>query len=204
LFILTVLAVAIHVTYPVFWYTLVTVALKISRATRGAITVGLVRVVAAIVVTIALPKFGDAHTIVTSKLIRRAGTSNAWACRIGVGFDATWTETFSVCHYHAIRTKAHMTVAWCTQTDMRARVVCRALVFVGLHAMPKDLQVHQAHDLKANYCVDSNTVIFVGDKDHRLFPIIPVHVVLQNGDCKWMRHARIVGDNLFKSLTLKV
>lgn len=87
---------------------------------------------------------------------------------------------------------------------MRACIICRAFVLAGLHTVRKDLKIHQTRDLETEYHVDSDPVIFVSDKYHRLLPVIPIQVVLEHSDRERMRDTRIISNDLLKPFTLKV
>lgn len=138
--ILPVLAIHIKITNPMLGDALA-IALEIWRATgqRGAID--LIRIIAAIVIPITMPRSWDTYVIGTSELIRGARTGYSRTGEVGKWGDSSWTHALAVDHFHPVGTKADMAVRR-THANMRTRIIS-ALVAAMLHTVSEYLKIHQ-------------------------------------------------------------
>ena len=142
-FILAILTIPIEIANPVPWNAFVIVATKGTRLAFDLIAVSLVGMVTAIIVTIAFPKFGNAHTTVTSELIGSTTVGNSWAGRIGKWFDSTRTHALAILHYHTIWAETDELIVWRTETNVRTSCVVCALIRSGLNTVSKYFEIHQ-------------------------------------------------------------
>lgn len=104
---------------------------------------------------------------------------------------------------HSIGTQANVIVVWRSKANVRASGFVRALVGASLHAMSEHLEIHQPGELSI-YRLYAHSVILVGNEDHRLLPVVPVHVVLEHRHCEWMRHSVVVCNDFLETLAVKV
>ena len=201
--ILPVLAIPVEIADPVIRYALLSVAGEGVWPALDLVAIVLIRVVSAVVVAIALPKFGYTEAAVASEMIGRAAVGNLWARGVGERLNAAWTHALPVQHDHVIRAQADEAVIRGAQAQMRALRIVGALVCTGLDAVCVHLNVHEATKY-TNNIRNAEAMIFISIKDRRLFPIIPVHNVFKNSYSKWMGDAFIILDNLLKTVSVKV
>lgn len=114
------------------------------------------------------------------------GVANLRTRRVGQHLHAARTHALAVPVVHAVGTQASVSVLGRPHTDIRTRRVA-ARIRALLQAVREHLQVHQTVQVAEEY-LDRDAVIFVCRVNCVIFPVVPVHLVLEDGYGERMRH----------------